>query len=405
MAPNAIGLYTGPASSSTIVPMDQVSADPRDTDHYVIDPVCGRITVPAGASPPSAGFAVGYCYGFPSTIGAGGYDRRSLGPTPAPVLPVMPPVTGGGGNIIAISGGTVEIGDLLTYESAPDYMIGSGAGPNSLVVRAGDLQRPLVRLTPSSAAAKQWTLTGSVNNGAGSTLLLDGLFVSGGDVLLAGTFEKVVLSACTLDPGEWDGPAARRAIDNHPLIPTHLTISGTVRELVIDRSILGPITLSSGGSLEQITITNSIVQAVAPNDPISITTGETTIDGCTILGKATFRRLHASDSLLCDVVTVTDYQNGCVRFSAWTHGSVLPSQYECVELEPGQDLFASTTFGAPNFARLLSSVNSGIGAGAANGSEMGAFYRDRNPIKERSLLIKYQEYLPIGLTPVLICVT
>jgi hypothetical protein len=174
---------------------------------------------------------------------------------------------------------------------------------------------------------------------------------------------------------------------------------------VIDRCILGPITVTAGGSLEQITITNSIVQAVAPGDPISITSGETTIDGCTILGKANFRQLEASDSLFCDVVTVANYQQGCVRFSAWTRGSVLPSQYECTELEPGQELFASTEFGEPNFAQLLSSVDPGIAAGAENGSEMGAFFRDKNPIKERSLLIKYQEFLPIGLTPVLIYMT
>jgi hypothetical protein len=42
---------------------------------------------------------------------------------------------------------------------------------------------------------------------------------------------------------------------------------------------------------------------------------------------------------------------------------------------------------------------------AEDGAEMGAFWRDKNSIKERSLLIKYQEYMPIGLAPVLIYVT
>ena len=36
---------------------------------------------------------------------------------------------------------------------------------------------------------------------------------------------------------------------------------------------------------------------------------------------------------------------------------------------------------------------------------MGAFARDLNPIKVRGLLIKYQEYMPAGLVPVLIYVT
>jgi len=36
---------------------------------------------------------------------------------------------------------------------------------------------------------------------------------------------------------------------------------------------------------------------------------------------------------------------------------------------------------------------------------MGAFASEKNPIKERGLLIKYQEYLPAGLIPVLVYVT
>ena len=46
-----------------------------------------------------------------------------------------------------------------------------------------------------------------------------------------------------------------------------------------------------------------------------------------------------------------------------------------------------------------------ISTGAQDGSEMGAFARDKNPIKERSILIKYQEYMPLGLVPVIIDVT
>ena len=46
-----------------------------------------------------------------------------------------------------------------------------------------------------------------------------------------------------------------------------------------------------------------------------------------------------------------------------------------------------------------------IAAGAQNGAEMGAFAREMNPIKERGLLIKYQEFMPAGLVAVLVYVT
>ena len=46
-----------------------------------------------------------------------------------------------------------------------------------------------------------------------------------------------------------------------------------------------------------------------------------------------------------------------------------------------------------------------ISQGAVDGSEMGVFASQKNPIKDRSVLIKYQEYMPLGLNPVIIHVT
>jgi hypothetical protein len=46
-----------------------------------------------------------------------------------------------------------------------------------------------------------------------------------------------------------------------------------------------------------------------------------------------------------------------------------------------------------------------ITAGADTGSEMGAYSSQLAPIKERGLLVKYAEYMPLGLTPVVIHVT
>jgi hypothetical protein len=392
--PNSIGLYQGTPGASTLAPLDQISADSRDTNRYVIDPVRGRISVTAGASLQS----VSYCYGFSSTLGAGGYDRRVSGKTSTSVSPVLPTVTGGGGAIIAASSGTVEIGDSLTYNNAPNYTI---TGANSLVLRACNLQRPLVRF----ANPTQWTFTGSIVNGVGSNLLLDGLFVSGADIVLVGAFDQVTLSTCTLDPGAWDGIAPQLAIDGKPLVPAHLSINGTVRSLVIDRCILGPVATVGNSTVEHVTITNSILQVVSRTDAIAIASGETRIRGCTILGEASFRQLEASNSVFAGIINVADQQQGCLRFSAFTNGSTLPSKYRCVSLERNHNLFSSIRFGDPYYAQILPSVEPEIRAGAEDGSEMGAFSRDKNPIKERSLLIQYQEYMPIGLTPVLIYMT
>jgi hypothetical protein len=133
----------------------------------------------------------------------------------------------------------------------------------------------------------------------------------------------------------------------------------------------------------------------------------------TVLGPAYIHRLECSESVLDDVVRVRDAQDGCVRFSAWATDSALPRRYESVQVAPGAPIMVSRRYGEWGYAQLHDGADSAIlggntgGApslltGSHAGSEMGAFCRDAAAIKDRSLLIKLQEYLPIGLSPVLI---
>jgi hypothetical protein len=141
--------------------------------------------------------------------------------------------------------------------------------------------------------------------------------------------------------------------------------------------------------------------------------GEADLSRCTVLGRMFVHRLEASECILDEFSVVDDTQHGCVRFSAWAEGSVLPRQYESVEISDQSPILTSRQFGQPGYGQLLASADAAILApagatllaGAADGSEMGAFARDKNPIKDRSILIKYQEYMPLGLVPVLVHVT
>ncbi|WP_050420610.1 hypothetical protein [Bradyrhizobium tropiciagri] len=143
------------------------------------------------------------------------------------------------------------------------------------------------------------------------------------------------------------------------------------------------------------------------------------VSRCTVLGRVVAHRLEASECILQQMTTADDLQDSCVRFSALTSLSRAPRQYQCVLIPDGAPLFTSTEFGQPGFAQLLPTAdlrrlpdtnpNGGpqntISAGAVDGSEMGAYARDRNPIRGRALLLKMQEYMPAGLTPVIINVT
>jgi hypothetical protein len=146
---------------------------------------------------------------------------------------------------------------------------------------------------------------------------------------------------------------------------------------------------------------------------LALGSGEAALSRTTVLGRAFVHRIEASECILDDFTVVEDTQHGCVRFTAWPAGSVLPRQYESVQINAQSPLFTSREFGQPGYGQLLASADlaiiSGAGGailqGAQDGSEMGAFAREKNPIKESSILIKYQEYMPLGLAPVLIRVT
>ena len=384
-------LLLAPENLSTS-PRPWDAADPIDKPW--IDAEQGRIV---WRRPPAGRFRVSYRHGFSSEIGAGAYDRPPLTPPdrPLPVVHIsegvpLPPVTIG----------AVAIDDSVTYAQVADL-----PAIESVVLRAAPRQRPLIRPEPAVA---EWTFTGVGD----ATLVLDGLFISGGvDVVLRGTFDRVTLSCCTLDPGTWEAdataPGWRPAVDLRPLEATQLRILGRVGELVIDRCITGPI-LTDGvlGRLDGLTVRDSILQAADPAAAaIFLTAGEVALSRCTVLGTARVHRLDASECILHDVVAVEDRQHGCVRFSAWATGSELPRQYESVDVPPRAGLFASRDFGRPEYAQLLPTAGGEINEGAEDGSEMGAFCREMNSVKERSLLIKYREYLPLGLEPVVVHVT
>ena len=435
-------------------PTPAVNDDIIPSDHLKLRPARGRFeytSSPPLGSPP-AGIWVEFHYGFSSEIGAGPYDRRLGRKAPPTPDPILPKVTGGviltGANAVP-SSGTLTLGDSLTYPGADDISV-----QGQLTLRADNKQRPLIRLPEAPpGSSTEWIISGE----KGSCLVLDGLFISGGDVVLRGDFDCVTITCCTLDPG---GAASATsyasspptifavAADGRDLVPTRLWIEGIVGTLTIERSITGPIHTRAGGKVETLVITDSIVQAIPNSTPgtlssppdssppdssppesapkplpadaaLALDDGEVQLFRCTVLGDIVVHRLDASECILRDYAEVDDTQHGCVRFTAWADGSVLPRKYESVRIQPGAPLFTSTDFGQPGYGQLLPTADSAIlpladptaapqntiSAGAEDGSEMGAFAREKNPIKERGLLIKFQEFMPAGLVPVVIYVT
>ncbi len=147
---------------------------------------------------------------------------------------------------------------------------------------------------------------------------------------------------------------------------------------------------------------------------IAVAVATVRLDRVTVLGRTAVHRLWASDTILRDFAAVDDTQDGCVRFSAYAAGSSIPRQYLSARIPAGAPIFTSDAYGHPGYAQVLDTADAAITGGAAhasinagadNGSQLGAFCSDRAPVKEQGLLIKYAEYMPLGLTPVIVHVT
>jgi hypothetical protein len=486
-----------------------------------IHPERGRFQ-PSAEAAPGVARLVKYHHGFSSEIGAGPYDRDTLrmDELPEPAGPRQN-VSGGGAALAGALGaaGMITIADSRTYTSAANPW-----SVSDVLVNTNENQAPLLRL---SGAA--WVISGAAN----ATLALEGLFVTGTDIVLRGDFDRVTLSCCTLDPGEEVQLSGMpRTVDGRPLNPTALWVEGEVRELILRRSITGPIRTRGKGKIEFISTTDSIVQgvrttlpgllsageiadphllarrlksgmdpltvflrgsfaapvtaALAAYDPlnppdaalaatligalnailggamiytasrfagiplpdalnpppsgltgadllranhflleaafpielqpaaVATSTAHVSLERTTVLGSLHAHRVSASESILHQFSVAEDTQSGCVRFSAFVEGSQLHQPYESVAIGERAGIFHSRRFGDPDYAQLtrladreirIGAPGATISAGTQDGSEMGAFALEKNPIKERGLRIKLSEFMPIGLTPVLIFVT
>lgn len=402
----ALGLFVPESPENKVVAGDHIYVDPdhaaSDNNGILVYPELGRFK-PTDPSKYPALLST-YHYGFASTIGAGPYDRRQLGGDSIPTAGLE-----GGGSVLltALSQPDVQevvLGDSLTYDAVADV-----SGIAKLEIRAANLQRPVIR--PADGTA--WTFTGASTD---STLLLDGLFFAGAKIVLKGQFRNVTIRCCTIDPGDWiSGQGFGTAADGRSLKPAEIEIHGRVATLEFDRAICGPIGLTAAASVEIVKAADSIFQNPDDNGAaLSITTGRVELERSTILGQIAVNRLKASNCILGGLATVADAQSGCVRFCSYADGSAIPSPYESVATAPNAALFNSRTFGAPAYCQLREGVDSEILYGAKNrtisegaddGSEMGAFNREKSSIKERSLLLKYEEYLPLGLAPTIIYAT
>jgi hypothetical protein len=396
-----------------------IAGDGTSTQGFLGRVLASELYLLAGASLseyPATPVVFRYHVGFAGEIGAGTVPREEVTVDETHVQP-----TGGGLLVSDYATNTLTIQDSRTYRwqlptTGPAIATGAlqaamGARPYVLMAARAN---QLPTLTPTTTLGARFTLDGIW---LGSLHPTDGrLVIAGvpGDRDSTSDFAEVLVRQCTLDPG------GIRA-DHDPIAPVRLVVRGRVRRLTILHSIVGAIEVDTTtdpqnpGRIDELVIENSIVdgsgfvgqdgRAVAIRTPL----GKVTLRGVTVIGDVKVDRLTADNCIVLGAAFVVDAQNSCMRFSAasldepsWKERS-LPSLYHVPKLgRIERTYFSSLRFGDPEYCQLSALAPDALHSGANGGSEMGAFYFLKRPVRLASVLAKIEEFAPVGILPQII---
>ena len=400
----------------------------------VVDPQLGRIALPAvSGSATAPTLSVSYCYGCCGPIGGGEYERaadftvsntNAVFPYPdTATTPRYTTIQDALNYVVSQFSSTqaalaLEIvsSETLPITTAAALTVDLPAG-TTFEFRAQDGCRPTILLNG------ELQITGAAN----TTFLLNGLVIAasvgmtpgsapnsalvhipalrpGGSANLLATLN---LTDCTLVPG-W---ALQTTGD--PVYPaaSALIAESSGLQITVETSILGAV---RAPEFVTVSLSDSVIDATdrgqvayAALDGLS-GGAPLTLQGCTVIGGVHAQALTlVTDSIILasPISTLSSgliadrLQVGCVRFSFLPVQPVTPRRYECViqALAAPQPIFFSLRYGSPGYLKLLACTDNSIRRGAEDGGEMGAFHYLLAPLRESDLLIRLQEYLPVGL--------
>lgn len=411
------------------VPAEQiVAADLRDWRYrapagmVLVDPSRGRFK----AAGEVRGARVSWHAGFSAATGGGEYDRELVGPAGAHRCYVVDAgedarpgsfrslaealdawradrgAAAGGRAIIEVRSHGAQTGPLRVELDAGE----------TLILRAADRRRPVLRLLDYAPDANDAVL---VTGGRGSRFVLDGFLVAGRSLEVRGPLAQVVVRHCTLVPPHRHGgpreggPAASLVLD------------GVEGDVLVERSIVGPVVVTGGDEPPAVELSGCVVDAGHDDDDAvhdgasSFARATLTVRETTVLGRVTAHALaRAENSIFSGAMRVARRQGGCVRFSYVPPGSRTPRRFHCQpdlalaaaagagdayrasEADRVRPVWASRSYGDPDYARLWRGGASEVARGAEDQGEMGVFHDLYLPQREEALAARLAEYVPAG---------
>lgn len=329
----------------------------------------------------------------------------------------------------------VEINDSLTHELDLSLVAGKknqDGGPNlnlakSLVIRAADGQRPIIKLKrplrfrpkdPAQAAEISVRLEGLY-------LTRDSAFPAGEPLIARAAVHQLEIVECTLDPGGAQPVCApRESIEPALRLATPYGFPASeaddfdqIPEIVIHRSICGPLAVDRG---YRLMLTDSILDAgrgvgddstadfalSSVTDPADGWGPPTQVDGLTVFGRTRVETLSGRGGIWVHTLEVLNNQQGCIRYSYISHPSDrIPQNLGCVFGTEADLRFVSEIFGTPGYGQIAWASDFRIRERGPDDDQMGAYGFNLEAHKWRNLQIRFREFMPVGVRPVLVPVT
>jgi len=340
---------------------------------------------------------------------------------------------------------------LLDLASLTSEIIDTQAGETSLllkkslIIQSADNQRPVIRLArplrfrplkvAGADAAEQEALDALMEN---LSVRLEGLYITRADaweaafvhpceepLLARAAVNRLEIYGCTLDPGGFihldsDRAPIYRSVEMDDDFEFSLAVEKNafrqIPQISISRSILGPVLLDQGYTLE---LTDTILDAgggpfespaVALSgpgaDPASTWGPETQFQGITVFGRTRLEKTCGAGGIFAQDLEVRDNQNGCIRFSYFKgETDRLPQNYGCVRGTEAHLQFVSEYFGRPGYAQLALTTDFDIRERGPGDDAMGAFGFLYEAHAWRNLQVRFREFMPVGVRPLFIPVT
>lgn len=319
-----------------------------------------------------------------------------------------------------------------------------------LIIRAADGERPIIELARPFAfrpakviganAEEQKALDAQMN---ALFVRLEGLYLARGlnygagqPLISRAAINKLEIISCTLDPGGFrhfngDRAPLLRGMDlREPYgfsgVAEELAFKQTP-EIILQRSISGAIFTDEGYTL---CLADSIVESIpvmvgSKTFPFAITSatspatgyaGATMIRNVTVLGRVRAVSTEGAGGIFTGVVEVFDQQKGCLKYCYFAEDTAsppppnevknrLPPHFACVDGSDARLIFTSDYFGDPAYCQLSLESDPRIFEEGVDNDQMGAFNFLLEAHKWRNLKIRFREFMPVGIRPLLIPVS